>query len=223
MNNLYEVLGLDKAASFDDIKAAYRKLAMKHHPDRGGDRQTFQQVQEAYEVLSDVEKRKRYDETGQARQTGPSIQDLARNSLRELLLEAIKHVNAKTDDLLSSMHRILTNEQGNIVRMIGGAERQIARNNEVKGRLKVKEGEDLLSGMLDHDSKGQQHIIGQLEESKKLINEMRSILKRYEYKVDAKPTDEMFRTFTGNEEFIKTMHKEIYGQRFKGFKGFNPG
>ncbi len=64
----YEVLGLDKSAGADEIKRAYRKLAMKYHPDRNpGDSEAeekFKEVGEAYEVLSDEEKRSRYDRYG---------------------------------------------------------------------------------------------------------------------------------------------------------------
>ena len=64
----YEVLGVDKSASADDIKKAYRKLAMKYHPDRNpGDKsaeEKFKEIGEAYEVLSDADKKARYDQYG---------------------------------------------------------------------------------------------------------------------------------------------------------------
>ena len=64
----YEVLGVQKSASYDEIKKAYRKLAMKYHPDRNPDDKTaeekFKEVGEAYEVLSDDDKRARYDQFG---------------------------------------------------------------------------------------------------------------------------------------------------------------
>lgn len=62
----YEVLGVGKGASDDEIKKAYRRLAIEHHPDRGGDEAKFREATEAYEVLKDEKKRQRYDQFGHA-------------------------------------------------------------------------------------------------------------------------------------------------------------
>lgn len=65
-NNYYQILGVDKSASADEIKKAYRKLAHKYHPDKGeGNDTKFKEVNEAYQVLSDAEKRSQYDQYGQ--------------------------------------------------------------------------------------------------------------------------------------------------------------
>lgn len=60
----YEILGIPKNASPDEIKRAYRKLAHQHHPDKGGDAEKFKEVNEAYQVLSDPQKRTQYDQFG---------------------------------------------------------------------------------------------------------------------------------------------------------------
>lgn len=57
----YKTLGVNRNASPDEIKKAYRKLAGQHHPDKGGDTATFQKIQEAYETLSDPQKRQQHD------------------------------------------------------------------------------------------------------------------------------------------------------------------
>ena len=72
----YKILGVDRNASEAEIKKAFRRLAAKHHPDKGGDEARFKEINEAYEVLSDPEKRKLYDQFGsnweQGQQFDPS-------------------------------------------------------------------------------------------------------------------------------------------------------
>ena len=80
----YEVLGVAKTATADEIKSAYRKLAMKYHPDRNPDnpeaKEKFTEVSEAYEVLSNPEKRQRYDQFGhQGVNFGPGGFDFGRD------------------------------------------------------------------------------------------------------------------------------------------------
>lgn len=66
----YDLLGINRDASDDDIKKAYRKMAMKYHPDRNPDskdaEEKFKEIKEAYEVLSDSQKRATYDQYGHA-------------------------------------------------------------------------------------------------------------------------------------------------------------
>lgn len=61
MTDFYQTLGVAENASQDEIQKAYRKLAMKNHPDRGGDTNKFQEISQAYDTLSDPDKRANYD------------------------------------------------------------------------------------------------------------------------------------------------------------------
>ena len=79
----YDVLGVDKGATDKEIKKAYRKLAMKYHPDVSDDEEAtekFKEISEAYAVLSDDDKRQRYDRFGHAGMDGFSQEDIFRNA-----------------------------------------------------------------------------------------------------------------------------------------------
>lgn len=65
-NKLYDLLGVTKDVSPAELKKAYHRMAKTHHPDKGGDPETFKDIQRAFEVLSDPEQREKYDQFGEA-------------------------------------------------------------------------------------------------------------------------------------------------------------
>jgi len=84
----YEVLGVEKNASADDIKRTYRRLALKYHPDKNpGDKEAeakFKECAEAYEVLGDAEKRKRYDQYGHDGLRGAGVHDYSHMNVQDI-------------------------------------------------------------------------------------------------------------------------------------------
>ncbi len=84
----YEALGVSKSASEDEIKRAYRRMAMKYHPDKNpGNKEAeakFKECAEAYEVLSDPEKRKRYDQFGHEGLRGAGMHDFSRMNVEDI-------------------------------------------------------------------------------------------------------------------------------------------
>ena len=84
----YEVLGVARTASPDEIKRAYRQAALKHHPDRNkGDKEAegrFKEAAEAYEVLSDAQKRQTYDRFGHAGLSGVGVHDFSHMAVDDI-------------------------------------------------------------------------------------------------------------------------------------------
>jgi molecular chaperone DnaJ len=84
----YEVLGVEKSASADEIKRAYRRMAIKYHPDKNpGNKEAeakFKECAEAYEVLSDAEKRKQYDQFGHEGLRGTGMHDFSRMNVEDI-------------------------------------------------------------------------------------------------------------------------------------------
>ena len=117
----YQTLGVSKSATQDEIKSAFRKLARKYHPDTAQDKKSaeekFKEINEAYEVLSDPEKRKKYDEYGANWQQGgfqpPPGQEAipGKNSLGVLATEEWSFISEARDSATFSSSCLVPDER----------------------------------------------------------------------------------------------------------------
>jgi len=108
--DLYKILGIDKTAQKDDIKKAYRLLAIKNHPDKGGDAEQFKKIVFAYSILSDPEKRKKYDSGDNNFDNVRTIKDEAQNGLLGLfhrMLQNVDEFNSKS--MIEAMNLAINN------------------------------------------------------------------------------------------------------------------
>lgn len=137
----YDDLGVERDATPDEIKAAHRRGVKANHPDRaGGDVKKFHAIQRAFDTLGDEEKRRRYDETGDADGASPMGEDAKIRELLYSLVEgmiegdidlehfnAVKHISEKLAAVGSQI-------RANIAR----AEKKVARVDTMRKRLKKK-------------------------------------------------------------------------------------
>ena len=100
--NLYEELELPRDCTFDEIKQQYRHLASIHHPDKGGDVEKFKRIKLAYEVLSDPERRKTYNETNVISESR-SLRSESISELSTVFFKVIANVDLHNGDLVNTM------------------------------------------------------------------------------------------------------------------------
>ena len=105
MTTLYDVLGVKKGATPEEIHGAKRKLARKHHPDRGGSTERMALINRAADVLEDEKKRAHYDATGQ--ETVPDPEDDAMKLFIETLAQALNNPELAIYQVLSATREIL--------------------------------------------------------------------------------------------------------------------
>ncbi len=117
MDDYYSLLGIDRQASEDQIKKAYRKMAMKYHPDRNKDNpkaeDQFKKISEAYAVLSDTEKRKQYDRFGaDGFKQKFSQEDIFRNFNADEIFQNFGFRPGKGADPFQSIHEMFSGGGG---------------------------------------------------------------------------------------------------------------
>jgi curved DNA-binding protein CbpA len=149
---LYQVLGLDAAATSAEIKAAYWRRAKTAHPDGGGSEQEFGKVKLAHAVLSDPERRARYDRTGEVEEPEPDNTDQGALALIGMMLEAV--LMSERDpiecDLVAVMKMQFLAQIDEVSRGLKITRRSIERAERMRGRFRRnKPGDNTIERVLD--------------------------------------------------------------------------
>ena len=143
--NLYEVLGVSKSASLDQIRKAYRAKAKKHHPDSGGDPEEFKKIQRAWEVLYDPKKREWYDKTGSdVMPNDGEIEIIIENTFTSVLNQLMSNsqYGVLMDDLKEAAQRTLRTAIAQAEVKLSQFKEQEAKLRKWKGRLKRKNSDE---------------------------------------------------------------------------------
>lgn len=181
MPNLYDSLGVDKTASQEAIRAAYRKKAREHHPDKGGEVGKFQEIQTAYDVLSDAGRRAQYDKTGETGQ-GPSLESQALSYLSALLTQFLDAVNldviheSLVEHLRLAIKRDIQNQEAEKAKL----QKTIDRRKEAIKRLP----EGPVAALLAGDISQREQALGQMTAANAMRQEAMRLIEGQTYRVD---------------------------------------
>ncbi len=179
---LYDELELQSDCSFDEIKHQYRTLARIHHPDLGGDEEKFKRIKFAYEILSDIDRRKQYDENKTTHE-GISIRAEAINTLANIFFSIIPNFNCNEGNLIESMRNEVNHMKNRALADSLLNESYIGNLEIVKNKLKPKDpnNENIIMGFIDKQLETRYHDRTMFERRKKLSDEMLLILDNYNY------------------------------------------
>lgn len=187
MKNLYEILDVPEDASESDIKKAYRKKAQANHPDKeGGDTEVFQAIQKAYEILSDENKRKHYDETGD------ELKDQLNNEVIESLIGIVLNVVQNSDvrrvNILDSVRALVHQQQRRHRDNQNQMEKQMERMLEASKRLSHNGNEEnILKLALESQANKLNISIKEVEKVLAIGEEILNVVSNYTYQVDQMP------------------------------------
>lgn len=192
--DLYNTLGVSKDATQADIKAAYRKLAQQHHPDKeGGDKEKFQAIQQAYAVLGDEDKRAHYDEHGTIAGQGPTPRDEAMGMLVKALNQVIMQCDPDYTNILQSTSKMLKDTIAELKAIAADLGKKADKVRKASKRVSTVKGkDDSMSPIMAHLLASFTGPQAQAELQIKVAGIALDILKDHQYEVSQRTKESMY-------------------------------
>jgi DnaJ-class molecular chaperone len=179
--NPYTVLQVSPQATDEEIKKKYRLLAQQNHPDKGGNVETFQQINLAYSILSDPARRKHFDSTGEYH-VNNSLREEALGNLSMVLNHFINEINPDVEDLIVLMKNDANREKEQLNIAITNCLNLLAKLEKVLKKLKKKkEGENILKMFTTQRIKALENDIIIFNKKVEVCDKMLEILEDYEF------------------------------------------
>jgi len=183
---LYELLSVKPDATLEEIRVAYRRKAMRYHPDReNGDEAHFKRVKDAYEILSDPDRRKRYDETGETEERKTPVEEML-NSLVETVLAEIDTKAVKYIDVVEIFRSCVQRE----IKSVGRKKKELLEDGdkfeEIRARISStsEKATNIFLSVVDRNINTINHKLNHLEDIETYLHEVNTLVDTYVYNVD---------------------------------------
>lgn len=218
--SMYDILGITKDATEEEIKQAFRRRAQQTHPDKeGGSEETFKQVKEAYEVLSNPARRSNYDSTGSTKE-GPTVEQEAEGvlaSVFEQFLGSGMDVNP-LNSLREEMDKVRSDQQRNVTK----TEKTLKRTTAMAGKFKRKTaGANLFQRVLERRKQSCQDSIDAAKRNIAVCTKVLELLDQYEFEEDKEALDAVeARRRLAQEAYNQQLHQVMSGMGMGGATGF---
>lgn len=180
--DFYDLLEIDKDATQEEIKAAYRRLSMEHHPDRGGDRDQFELIKKAYETLSNEERRERYDTTGM----DEDFFSLAVNMAVAIFKQAMRSDPVNISEEINETIRDAISDSDNKIEMF---QDQIKKHERMVSKIKSSPKNDFIKSVIAQENQAIELQIQQVKTHKQTQEAAWELLKGYEFEVEERIPD----------------------------------
>lgn len=194
----FKILGVERDATIKEIKQKYKQLANLHHPDKGGDEETFKLINLAYDILSDPIKRQNYLDSG-VFYNDSTVHNDAKNKVEHLFLHFFSNHNPMMDDLLFMIIREIENQNQNVNNNIIQCKGAISKLKLVKSKIHLKEGvENILENAINKTLENWNLDIVRMDRELKVNEVAINILKNYHYGIGE--WAELISYFTGDQQ-----------------------
>lgn len=184
MKDLYSILGVSKSATTEDIKKAYKKLSMKHHPDKGGKPEDFQKINLAHEILSDPEVRAKYDR-GEPVFNTKDPEQFARTRAMQVFSSLVENGNFdfKHQNIFQHMISNLRATISQVPEMKRNALNAITHWTDIKERIGGDNG-PMFVNVLNDKIKQAQANHDNIDKEIPILENIIAVLEKTEYRVD---------------------------------------
>jgi curved DNA-binding protein CbpA len=183
--NPYEILDLPVDATPEQIKQKYKSLAQIHHPDKGGDEATFKSIKEAYEILIDPVRRKKYDSTGSTDQERP-IQQECLTQLSGMFFSLASQLNPDTEDIVLRMRVDTRKMKDDYIKNIDICKGFIGKLEKLIKKIRHKgDGENFLKAFAEKQLEIRNNELLNFQRQISICDMMLEMLENYEWGLES--------------------------------------